>query len=132
MNTEQPVPALAAFHLRAAAIYAVIGMAFGIHMGIAQDFSLMPAHAHLNVIGWLSIAVYGLVLAKFPAAAASRLAKLQAIAAHLGLIVFVPGVAVAILSNHEMEIFAIIGSLLVLLGALLFVPLVWSATGRRR
>lgn len=131
MTTEHGTPGLAAFHLRAAAIYAVIGMAFGIHMGMAQDFSLMPAHAHLNVIGWLSVSIYGLVLAKFPAVAASRLAQLQAVVAHLGVIVFVPGIAIAILSNHENEIFVMIGSLLVLLGGLLFVPLVWMATGKR-
>jgi len=131
MTTEQSLPGLAAFHLRAAAIYAVIGMAFGVHMGMIQDFSLMPAHAHLNVIGWLSIAIYGLVLAKFPAVAASRLAQLQAVVAHLGVIIFVPGIAIAILSGHETEVFVMIGSLLVLLGGLLFVPLVWMATSRR-
>lgn len=131
MTTENNLPSLAAFHLRAAAVYAVIGMAFGIYMGIKQDFSLMPAHAHLNVIGWLSISLYGLVLAQFPAIAASRLAKVQGVIAHLGLLVFVPGIAVAIISNHELEIFAILGSLLVLLGGLLFVALVWQATARR-
>jgi hypothetical protein len=131
MTNEQSVPGLAAFHLRAATIYAVIGMAFGIHMGMSQDFSLVPAHAHLNVLGWLSVSVYGLVLAKFPAAAASRLAQLQAVIAHLGIIVFIPGIAIAILSGHENEIFAIVGSLLVLSGAVLFVPVVWMATSRR-
>jgi len=131
MTSGQSVPGLAAFHLRAAAIYAVIGMAFGIHMGMSQDFSLVPAHAHLNVLGWLSVSVYGLVLARFPTVAASRLAQLQAVVAHLGIIVFIPGIAVAILSGHENEIFAIVGSLLVLLGAALFVPVVWMATGRR-
>ena len=131
MTTEQSVPGLAAFHLRAAAVYAVIGMAFGIHMGMTQDFSLMPSHAHLNVLGWLSISIYGLVLAKFPAVATTRLAQLQAVVAHLGVIVFVPGIAIAILSGHENEIFVMIGSLLVLLGGLLFLPLVWMATSHR-
>jgi len=131
MSTENSVPCLAAVHLRAAAIYAVIGMTFGIYMGIKQDFSLMPAHAHLNVVGWLSIAVYGLVLARFPDIAASRLAKVQGIIAHLGVWIFVPGIAIAIISDHSIEQFAIIGSLVVLTGALLFVPLVWRATKRR-
>lgn len=136
MTTEQAAPGqlvsgLAAFHLRAAAIYAVLGMGFGVYMGMAQDFSLMPSHAHLNVIGWISIALYGLILARFPAAAASRLAQIQAVAAHLGVIIFVPGIAIAILSGHEIEIFVMVGSLLVLLGGILFVPLVWLATSQR-
>ena len=130
MSTGNNLPCLAAVHLRAAAIYAVIGMALGIYMGIKQDFSLMPAHAHLNVLGWLSIMVYGLVLAKFPAIAEMRLAKIQGAIAHLGVIVFVPGIAIAILTDHGVEQLVMIGSLLVLLGGLLFVPMVWRATAR--
>lgn len=131
MSTENNLPCLAAVHLRAAAIYAVIGMAFGIYMGVKQDFSLMPAHAHLNVLGWLSIMVYGLVLARFPAIAESRLAKIQGVIAHLGVVVFVPGIVVAVLTDHGVEQLVMIGSMLVLLGGLLFVPLVWQATARR-
>jgi len=131
MATENNLPCVAVIHLRAAAIYAVIGMGFGIYMGIKQDFSLVPAHAHLNVLGWLSIAIYGLVLAKFPEVAKSRLAQIQGIVAHLGLWVFVPGIVVAILTDHGIEQLVMIGSLLVLLGAMLFIPLIWQATARR-
>jgi len=131
MSSENSLPALAAFHLRAASVYAVLGMAFGIYMGIKQDFSLMPAHAHLNVLGWLSITVYGLVIARFPHVAQSRLTLVQGIVAHLGLLIFVPGIMIAILTDHEVEQLVMIGSMLVLLGGVLFVPVVWLATGRR-
>jgi hypothetical protein len=131
MSSENSLPCLPVFHLRAASIYAVIGMAFGIYMGIKQDFSLVPAHAHLNVLGWLSITIYGLVLAKFPDVATSLLAKIQGVIAHLGVLIFVPGIAVAILTDHGIESLVMIGSLLVFTGALLFVPLVWMATSRR-
>lgn len=131
MSTENNLSNLAAFHLRAASIYAVIGMAFGIYMGIKQDFSLMPSHAHLNVLGWLSIALYGLVLARFPDMARSRLAFIQGVIAHIGVIVFVPGIALAILTDHETTQLVMIGSLLVLAGGVLFVPLIWMATRRQ-
>jgi cytochrome c oxidase subunit IV len=131
MTTENHLPGLAAFHLRAAAIYAVIGMAFGIYMGIKHDFALAAAHAHWNLLGWLSIAVYGLVLAQFPAIAQSRLAKIQAVIAHLGVLVFPAGIAIAELSDHTNETLVVIGSLLVLLGGLLFVGLIWRATAGR-
>ena len=131
MSSENNLPAMAAFHLRAAAVYAVIGMAGGIYMGINQDFSLMPAHAHLNVLGWLSITVYGLVIARFPHVAQSRLTLIQGFIAHLGVIIFVPGIAIAILTDHGVEQLVMIGSMLVLLGGVLFVPVVWLATSRR-
>ncbi len=38
----------------------VVGMSLGIQMGIAQDFSLAPAHAHLNLVGWVSVFLIGL------------------------------------------------------------------------
>ena len=42
-----------------APIYVLIGMGFGIFMGATADFSLAPAHAHLNLIGWVTMALYG-------------------------------------------------------------------------
>ena len=43
-----------------AALSALGGMALGISMGITQDFTLSPAHAHLNLLGWVTMALYGL------------------------------------------------------------------------
>lgn len=43
-----------------AALAALGGMGLGIFMGIAQDFTLSPAHAHLNLLGWVTMALYGL------------------------------------------------------------------------
>jgi hypothetical protein len=43
-----------------AALCALAGMALGIVMGISQDFTLAPAHAHLNLLGWVTMALYGL------------------------------------------------------------------------
>jgi hypothetical protein len=39
---------------------ALVGMALGIGMGLSQDFSLTPVHAHLNLLGWVSMMLYGL------------------------------------------------------------------------
>jgi hypothetical protein len=42
-----------------APLYVLIGMGFGIFMGASQDFTLRDAHAHLNLIGWVTMALYG-------------------------------------------------------------------------
>jgi hypothetical protein len=34
-------------------------MMWGIHMGMTDDFSTAPAHAHLNLAGWTSLAIMG-------------------------------------------------------------------------
>jgi hypothetical protein len=35
-------------------------MAAGLVMGTTQDFTAAPAHAHLNLLGWVSMALMGL------------------------------------------------------------------------
>jgi hypothetical protein len=42
------------------ALAALTGMSLGIYMGINKDFALAPAHAHLNLLGWVTMALYGL------------------------------------------------------------------------
>lgn len=48
------------FAFLAAALMGVGGMGLGIRMGLSQDFALAPAHAHLNLLGWVTVALYGL------------------------------------------------------------------------
>ena len=43
-----------------ATLAAVTGMAMGIVMAASHDHSLALAHAHLNLLGWVSMALYGL------------------------------------------------------------------------
>lgn len=44
----------------AAALAALTGMTMGIVMGMSDNFTLAPAHAHLNLLGWVTMALYGL------------------------------------------------------------------------
>ena len=37
--------------MRAGVMFLVVGMIWGIEMGIRQDFSMAPAHAHFNLVG---------------------------------------------------------------------------------
>ena len=52
--------------------------ALGIAMAMRQDFTLAPAHAHLNLLGWVSMALYGLYY-RGAAVIRPRLAWTQAI-----------------------------------------------------
>ncbi len=38
-------------------LYAIAGMAFGIHMSVVQDLEFGPAHIHLNLLGCVSMAL---------------------------------------------------------------------------
>jgi hypothetical protein len=56
-ETTMPRVSLAFFGF--AALCGAIGMAWGIYMGISQDHSTFSAHAHLNLLGWVTCALMG-------------------------------------------------------------------------
>jgi hypothetical protein len=42
-----------------AALAGTTGISMGIYMGINEDFTLAPSHAHLNLLGWVTMSIYG-------------------------------------------------------------------------
>lgn len=106
-------------------IAVLIGMAWGIQMSASADHTLSPAHAHLNLLGWVSFAIYGFYYHLVPAATVSRLAWAHFGVALLGLIVIVPGIAMAVTGAGET--LAKIGSMLSILSALMFLIVLWRS-----
>ncbi|TNE58182.1 MAG: hypothetical protein EP340_06355 [Alphaproteobacteria bacterium] len=49
-----------------ASLYIVVGVALGIHMGASGDHSQAPTHAHINLLGFVSMAVFGFAYHLFP------------------------------------------------------------------
>ena len=101
-----------------AAVMLTAGVGLGIRMGIAHDFSLAPVHAHINLVGWASLALFGIVYRLYPAMAGSRLAGLHFILAAPSAVMFPIGIALSILA--ERPLVAIVASLLWFVGVLLF------------
>lgn len=99
-------------------VYLIVGMVLGIVMGMRQDFQLAPVHAHLNLVGFVSHSVFGLVHRVWPGLRTGAIANVQFWLFVLGTPLFVVGIAISILGG--MIWLAVIGSILVLLGALLF------------
>jgi hypothetical protein len=62
---------LASNLLRVSVVMILIGLIMGVAMGASEDFRLMPAHAHLNLVGFVAVFLVGLYYAAVPAAAAS-------------------------------------------------------------
>lgn len=57
-----------------AAVGGLCGMIWGVIMGASGDHSLSPAHAHLNLVGWVTLALMGGFYALNPRLAATKLA----------------------------------------------------------
>ena len=43
-----------------AILCAVAGMIWGLQMGLSGDHAAYPAHAHLNLLGWVSLFLFGI------------------------------------------------------------------------
>jgi hypothetical protein len=60
--------------IKLAVVYLVIGMTLGIGMGMTHNFLFRSVHAHVNLLGWASLALAALVFHVFPETARTRLA----------------------------------------------------------
>ena len=62
---------------QAAVLLVIMGMGWGIIMAISEDHTTMPAHAHLNLLGWVSLFLFGIFYHLHPAIDLSRSAMVQ-------------------------------------------------------
>jgi hypothetical protein len=95
------VPAIARHCLRFALLYLLVGVTMGIAMGATQNFVLRPVHAHINLLGWTTLALAGLVYGVFPVLAESRLARLQFWLHNLSLPVMMGALAMLLLGYPQ-------------------------------
>lgn len=94
------------------------GVTLGIVMGVREDFQLVPVHAHTNLVGWVSLMLFGLVYRAYPELAQRKLARLHLLLAAPAAILFPIGIALAVLrASPGLAIFA---SLLWLAGCITF------------
>ncbi|HXK61387.1 MAG TPA: cytochrome-c oxidase [Acidobacteriota bacterium] len=107
--------------LKIAAIYMMAGLILGMVIGITQSFSFVSVHAHVGLLGWLTMAVTGLVYLAAPRCDGNRLSKLHFWLHNLALPVMLFGLIWSQYSTSP-GIEAIIGisSVLVTLALLLF------------
>jgi hypothetical protein len=96
----------------------ICGAILGIVMGAREDFQLVPVHAHLNLAGWASLALFGLTYRAYPALMANRLARYHFIVSATGSVLLPIGIGFAVLRGQPG--LAIFASLLWLIGVLMF------------
>jgi hypothetical protein len=102
-----------------AAIALAIGVGMGIYMGIVHDFSMSPIHAHMNLVGWTSLALFGITYRLYPELQARWAARLHFTLAAPSAFLLPAGIYLSIF--HQQPILAILASLVWAVGVLLFV-----------
>lgn len=100
-------------------------MCLGAYMGINQDFTLAPAHAHMNLLGWVSLFMFGLYY-RTHRNAVTRLAHLQIATFVAGYLAMAGGMVGMFLIDHEGFLpVTVVGSLLLIVSVIQFLVIAW-------
>jgi hypothetical protein len=104
------------------ALFVGAGMIWGMWMGAHQNFALADAHAHLNLLGWVTSALYGTFYALTRETMSPRLAWLNYALSTLGVLVMIPALIMLLTTNDNAKWDPIVaaGSGIVFLGFLTF------------
>lgn len=119
------MPRISEYYFRTAILFLIVGISIGIHMSISQNHNVIGAHAHINLLGWVTSALFGGYYALNPAKAAGRLPMIQYIVYTLGVILMTVSLYLLLQGNTAIEPLVAAGSLITFAGVLLFAWVVW-------
>jgi drug/metabolite transporter (DMT)-like permease len=120
------MPRIAQLYFKTAVLFLIVGIGMGLNMAISQDHSVIGAHAHCNLLGWVTMAIFGGYHALNPRKAERRLAMIQYCVYTAGVVLMVPSLYLMLLGNAAMEPIVAIASIVTFIGVLLFAFIIFS------
>ncbi|WP_433770494.1 hypothetical protein [Pseudomonas putida] len=114
---------------RLAVVYFAIGVGLGVTMGASGDHSLFAVHAHVNLLGWVSMALFGLMGTVRPSITEGRIAAAQFWTWNIGVPVMLGALTLRLKGFPSVEPVIGIASLLIGCSVLLYVWLVFARIG---
>lgn len=121
------MPQVSQLFFKTAIVFLMLGIAAGLQMAISGDHSAFPAHAHINLLGWVTSAIFGGYYALNPEKSQRRLAMVHYALYTLGLVVMLPALYLMLNGNPSLEPIVAGGSLIVAASVLIFAFIVFSA-----
>lgn len=120
------MPRIADLYFKTAIIFLIIGIGMGLNMAISQDHTVTGAHAHANLLGWVTMAIFGGYHALNPKKAERRIAMVQYCIYTAGVAVMIPSLYLYLLGNAAMEPLVAISSIVTFAGVLLFAVIIFT------
>jgi hypothetical protein len=116
------MPRVSAAFFAVGVVYVLCGMMWGMHMGEANDFTMAPAHAHLNLLGWVTMGLYGTFYTLTRATMSTKLAWINFGLAALGVLALIPSLALYLAGGNDPRFIPglLVGEVLTVLGMLVF------------
>ncbi|WP_114966295.1 hypothetical protein [Alkalilacustris brevis] len=122
------MPKLSQWYFKTAIVFLMLGILVGLQMSISGVHNVTGAHAHANLLGWVTMALFGGYFALNPAKAEGRLAQIQYWVYTTGVVIMAPSLYLMLMGNPAFEPLVAISSFIVLAGVLLFAVIVFART----
>ncbi|WP_332688797.1 hypothetical protein [Devosia sp.] len=123
------MPSLAHLYFRSAILFLIAGISIGIYMSISQNHNVIGAHAHINLLGWVTSALFGGYYALNPAKATGRLPMVQYFIYTIGVVIMAVSLYLLLQGNIGMTPIVAASSLITFAGVLLFAWVVFMPAG---
>jgi drug/metabolite transporter (DMT)-like permease len=120
------MPRIAELYFKTAIVFLIAGIGIGLNMAISKDHTVTGAHAHANLLGWVTMALFGGYHALNPKKAERRIAMIQYCIYTAGVAVMIPSLYLYLLGNVAMEPLVAISSVVTFVGVLLFAVIIFT------
>lgn len=125
------MPRVSHLFFKAAILFLIVGIGIGINMAISRDHSVLGAHAHINLLGWVTSAILGGYYALNPAKADGMLPMIHFAVYMIGVVLMVSSLYLLLAGNVAMEPWVAAGSIITFIGVLIFAVVVFSPSHYR-
>ncbi len=116
-------------YLRLSVLYSIIGLGVGLMMVSVDDHSQMPTHAHIMLIGFVLMFLFGGFYRMWPEAEAGILPALHFVLTHISFIGFMVGFWIIYGGNPDIgEMFTAPSTTVFFFNQFLFAWIVFKAT----
>jgi hypothetical protein len=124
------MPQIADNFFKLAVIFLLLGILMGLQMSISGNHNVIGPHAHTNLVGWVTMALFGGYYALNPAKAETRLAALHFWSFTGSVVILAPSLYFFYLGYAALEPLLGVASIAALLSVLLFAFIVFSKAER--
>ncbi len=107
-------------------LYLLVGLVLGTYMGASGNHTLTGVHAHINLLGFVLMSVFGLIYHVFPAMARNGLAKIHFWVHQVSVLVFVAVLYLVISGTVAEKTLALVLPVVTTLIILATVVFVWN------
>src|SRR6185295_1671365 len=116
------MPRVSAAFFATGVVCVLIGMGWGMYMGANENFTLAQAHAHLNLVGWVTMALYGTFYALTRGTMSNTLAWINYAISTLGTVVMITGLSLFLSHGNDPKYVPVMvpGEILTTLGMAVF------------